>query len=181
MISNRFFAATAAIALLTATSACNDSSDTDTERVEAAQNISESLGDMEGMTTASALIEQAGLKPMLEGDAPYTLFLPSDQAFAELPESKLEWLRSDEGRPELIALLRQHIVPGMVNQQDLEGALKNLGGEVELANVAETPLALRREGEAIVIAGGSDSPKISLPPRIAANGAVYQISAPIQP
>ncbi len=116
---NRYFAAAAAIALLTSTSACDSGADPESKSVEAGQNIAKSLGSIDGLDTASDLINQAGLEQMLEGEAAYTLFLPNDQAFAKLPKGELDRLRSDDGRPDLIALLRQHMVPGMIARKDL--------------------------------------------------------------
>ncbi len=178
---NRYFAAAAAIALLTGTSACDSGVDPETNSVETSQNIANSLGGIDGLDTAADLINQAGLAQMLEGEAAYTLFLPNDQAFAKLPEEELAWLRSDDGRPDLIALLRRHMAPGMVAQQDLETALENSGGTVALANLADSPLALRREGSTILIGDDAAGPVISLPPHMATNGAVYEISALIPP
>ncbi len=178
---NRFLAASAAIILLATTSACNGVDNPDTNSSETGQNITSSLGDIDGMDTASDLINLAGLGQMLEGEAAYTLFLPNDQAFAALPDGELDWLRSEEGRPALIALLRQHMVPGTVAQEDLEAALESSGGTVSLANLADSPLALRREGSTIVIGGDAAGPQVSLPPHIATNGVVYEVTALIYP
>lgn len=178
---NRYFAAAAAIALLTSTTACDSGVDPESKSVEAGQNIAKSLGSIDGLDTASDLINQAGLEQMLEGEAAYTLFLPNDQAFAKLPEGELDRLRSDDGRPDLIALLRQHMVPGMIAQKDLEAALENSGGTVAMASLADAPLALRREGNTILIGDDAAGPVISLPPHMATNGAVYEISGLIQP
>lgn len=178
---NRYLAAAAAIALLGGTSACDSGADPQTSSVETSQNIANSLGGIDGLDTASDLINQAGLEQMLEGEAAYTMFLPNDQAFAKLPEGELDWLRSDDGRPDLIALLRQHMVPGTVTQQDLETALEDSGGTVALASLADSPLALRREGSTILIGNNAGSPAVSMPPHVATNGVVYEISALIQP
>lgn len=178
---NRYFAAVAAMALLVGTSACNQGDDPETQSVESGENITNALGGMEGMETASEFIGLAGLNEMLEGDAPYTVLLPNDEAFAKLSEEELQWLRSEDGRPDLIVLLRQHMVPGMVLQEDLEAALTDAGGTVALANLADSPLALRREGSTIQIGDGAGSPEISMPPIMATNGVVYEISALIPP
>jgi len=181
MMWNRFLVAGAAIVLLAATSACNGGDNPDADSLETGQNIASSLSGIDGMDTASDLIKQAGLEQMLEGEAAYTLFLPTDQAFATLPDGELDWLRSDEGRSDLIALLRQHMVPGTVAKEDLEAALESSGGTVSLASLADSPLALRREGNTILIGGDAAGPQISLPPHIATNGVVYEVSALIQP
>ncbi|MDZ4308283.1 fasciclin domain-containing protein [Allopontixanthobacter sp.] len=181
MMRTRLFAAVAAIALLSGTSACNEADVPETSSVETGQSISGSLGDIEGMETANDLIKRAGLEQMLEGEAAYTLFLPNDQAFAKLPEAELDWLRSEEGRPDLIALLRHHMVPGTVAQSDLETTLSESGGTVDLANLANSTLPLRRDGSTIVIGDDAAGPVVSLPAHSASNGMVYEISALIPP
>lgn len=178
---NKYYAAAAAIALLTGTNACDQADNPDTSSIETGQNIVSALGDMEGMGTARDFISSAGLEDMLEGEAPYTLFLPNDEAFAKLSEEELQWLRSEEGRPDLIMLLRQHMVPGTVVQKDLEGALTSGGGKVELANLAGTTLGFRRQASTIQIGEDAWGPQISLPQQLAANGVIYKINALIQP
>ena len=175
------YAAMAAIALVAGTSACKQVDNPDTKAVETGQSITDTVGVIDGMDTATQLIGQAGLEEMLQGEAAYTLFLPGDQAFSKLPDGELDRLSSDEGRPDLIALLRQHMVPGMVTQKDLEAGLDSSGGKVALATLAESPLSLHREGTKIIIGDADGAPQISLPPHVATNGVVYEVSGLIPP
>lgn len=181
MNRNKIFAAAAAAAFLATTSACSQDKEPSGDSAETGQTIAKSLSKIDGMDVASGLIEQAGLGQMLEGNAAYTMFLPTDEAFANLPEGELDWLRSSEGRADLIALLRNHMLPGMVGQNDLEAAMKTAGGTVQMANLADSTLTLRRAGDAVFIGDSEDGPKVSLPPHIATNGVVYKISAIIPP
>lgn len=68
-------------------------------------------------TTLVAAVEAAGLVDTLKGDGPFTVFAPSDEAFAALPEGTVEGLLAD---PEaLAAVLTYHVVPGKVMSTDL--------------------------------------------------------------
>ena len=63
--------------------------------------------------TLLTMVEAAGLTGLLEGDGPYTVFAPTDEAFRELPEGALQELLADEGH--LTEVLKMHVVPGRVS------------------------------------------------------------------
>jgi len=62
--------------------------------------------------TFGKAIERAGMSDMLRGVGPFTLFAPTDDAFAKLPADKLENLFKDENKEELVSLLNYHVVSG---------------------------------------------------------------------
>jgi uncharacterized surface protein with fasciclin (FAS1) repeats len=80
-------------------------------------------------TTLLKAVEAAGLAALLEGDGPYTLFAPTDAAFAELPEGALEELLADSTK--LMALLKYHVVPGRVAAAQIltTGSLETASGQ----------------------------------------------------
>jgi uncharacterized surface protein with fasciclin (FAS1) repeats len=65
-------------------------------------------------TTLVAAIEAAGLVETLKGEGPFTVFAPTDDAFAALPEGTVEDLLKPENKDQLIAVLTYHVVPGKV-------------------------------------------------------------------
>jgi uncharacterized surface protein with fasciclin (FAS1) repeats len=69
-------------------------------------------------TLASAL-EAAGLVETLKGDGPFTVFAPTDEAFAKLPAGTLENLLKPENKDQLVAILTYHVVPGKVEAADV--------------------------------------------------------------
>jgi uncharacterized surface protein with fasciclin (FAS1) repeats len=69
-------------------------------------------------TLASAL-DAAGLVATLKGDGPFTVFAPSDKAFAKLPAGTLENLLKPENKDQLVAILTYHVVPGKVEAADV--------------------------------------------------------------
>ena len=70
-------------------------------------------------STLIAAVEAAGLVETLQGDGPFTVFAPTDEAFAALPEGTVENLLKPENRDQLTAILTYHVVPGKVMSGDL--------------------------------------------------------------
>jgi uncharacterized surface protein with fasciclin (FAS1) repeats len=70
--------------------------------------------------TLVAAVQAAGLVETLKGDGPFTVFAPTDAAFAALPEGTVETLLKPENKDQLIAILTYHIVPGKVMSTDLQ-------------------------------------------------------------
>ncbi len=64
--------------------------------------------------TLAAALKAAGLVETLQGDGPFTVFAPTDAAFAKLPEGTVEELLKPENKEKLIAVLTYHVVPGKV-------------------------------------------------------------------
>lgn len=64
-------------------------------------------------------VQAAGLVDTLKGDGPFTVFAPTDEAFAALPEGTVESLLQPENREQLIAVLTYHVVPGKVTAADV--------------------------------------------------------------
>ena len=70
-------------------------------------------------TTLARAIEAAGLAETLKGEGPFTVFAPTDEAFARLPEGALEGLLAD--KDQLTRVLTYHVVPGRVTAADVAG------------------------------------------------------------
>ena len=71
--------------------------------------------------TLVAAVQAAGLVDTLKGDGPFTVFAPTDEAFAALPAGTVEDLLKPENRDQLVAVLTYHVVPGKVMSSDLAG------------------------------------------------------------
>lgn len=70
-------------------------------------------------TTLVTAVKKAGLVDTLKGDGPFTVFAPTNEAFAKLPEGTVENLLKPENRKQLIAILTYHVVPGKVMAADV--------------------------------------------------------------
>ena len=90
----------------------------------------------ESFSTLVEAVQAAGLVETLKGEGPFTVFAPTDEAFAALPEGTLENLLQPENREQLVAVLTYHVVPGETTSADLAGqqmAVETVqGSEVEI-------------------------------------------------
>lgn len=83
--------------------------------------------------TLAAALEKAGLVATLKGPGPFTVFAPTDAAFAKVPKADLDALLADKNK--LVAVLTYHVVPGKVMAKDVQpGKVKTVqGGELTIA------------------------------------------------
>ena len=93
-------------------------------------------------TTLVAAVEAAGLVETLKGEGPFTVFAPTDDAFAALPEGTLESLLLPENKQQLTDILLYHVVPGKVMAADVTGLTsaatvlgKDIAIKVDMGNV----------------------------------------------
>ena len=70
-------------------------------------------------TTLATALEAAGLVDTLKGEGPYTVFAPTDAAFAALPDGTVESLLKPENKDKLVSVLTYHVVPGKVTSKDV--------------------------------------------------------------
>ena len=104
--------------------------------------------------TLAAALEAADLVETLKGDGPFTVFAPTDAAFAKLPAGTVESLLRPENRDQLVAILTYHVVPGKVKAadvvkldeaktvtgQDVQITVADNGVQVDSANVIKTDI-----------------------------------------
>ena len=89
----------------------------------------------ESFSTLVAAVQAAGLVDTLKGDGPFTVFAPTNEAFAALPEGTVEDLLKPENKGQLTAVLTYHVVPGKVMSGDLSDGMTAAtvqGGEVTI-------------------------------------------------
>lgn len=77
----------------------------------------------ENFSTLVTALQTAGLVETLQGDGPFTVFAPTNEAFAALPDGTLESLLMEENRDQLIQVLTYHVVPGKVMSGDLSDGM----------------------------------------------------------
>jgi len=89
--------------------------------------------------TLVAAVQAAGLVDTLKGEGPFTVFAPTDEAFAKLPEGTVENLLKPENKDQLVAILTYHVVPGKVKAADVVklDSAKTVQGQEVAIEVAE--------------------------------------------
>ena len=83
------------------------------------QDIVDVAASAESFQTLVAAVQAAGLVETLKGDGPFTVFAPTDEAFAKLPAGTVDDLLKPENRDKLISILTYHVVPGKVMASDV--------------------------------------------------------------
>jgi len=86
----------------------------------AEKDIVDTAVDAGSFTTLVAAVEAAGLVETLKSEGPFTVFAPTDDAFAALPEGTVDELLKPENKDKLTAILTYHVVPGKIMSGDLK-------------------------------------------------------------
>ncbi|MEM7009080.1 MAG: fasciclin domain-containing protein [Thermodesulfobacteriota bacterium] len=121
-------------------------------------------------TTLVAAVQAAGLEETLRGEGPYTVFAPTDEAFAALPEGTVENLLKPENKEQLVAILTYHVVPGKVTSADVVKVT-----EAKSVNGKGIPIAVN-DGKVKV-----DNATVVTADVMASNGVIHVIDAVIIP
>ncbi|MDX1735360.1 MAG: fasciclin domain-containing protein [Halioglobus sp.] len=103
---------------------------------KAKPTIVEVAAGNEDFSTLVAALQAAGLDEVLAGEGPYTVFAPTNEAFAALPAGTVENLLKPENREQLVAVLTYHVVAGAVYAEDvveLDSATTVQGDSVQIA------------------------------------------------
>jgi len=98
-------------------------------------DIVQTAVDAGSFSTLVAAVKAAGLVETLQGPGPFTVFAPTDEAFARLPAGTVENLLKPENRGKLVAILTYHVVPGKVMSKDITGK-KTKAKSVEGSEIA---------------------------------------------
>lgn len=127
-------------------------------------------------------VRASGLDATLAGPGPYTVLVPSDQAFAQLPEGALNDLMQPEARGQLTDILTYHILPGVVLVEDIRRAIDNADGRAILATMGGETLTATREGDNIVLAdAGGGRAVITQADMQRSNGVMHHINGVLMP
>ena len=99
------------------------------------KDIVEIAASNDNFETLVAAVKAAGLVETLQSEGPFTVFAPTDDAFAQLPDGTLESLLKPENKDQLVAILTYHVVPGNVTASEvvnLESAMTAQGSDVHI-------------------------------------------------
>ena len=141
---------------------------------EAADDIVITTLKVENLKRFSAALEAAGLVGLLKGKGPFTVFAPTDAAFAKLPEGTLETLMRPEKRKTLAALLMHHVIYGKLVKSDRIANVRSQKKKMADGEMAQIEARLRggvRIGGATVVAADIG----------ASNGVIHGIDTVIVP
>ena len=120
--------------------------------------------------TLAAALEAAGLVETLKGEGPFTVFAPTDDAFAKLPEGTVDNLLKPENKDQLTAVLTYHVVPGAVMAADVVKI-----SEAETVNGADIDVAVN-DGTVMI-----NDAKVTAADVAASNGVIHVIDTVLLP
>src|ERR1700740_2835186 len=109
------------------------------------KNIVENAVNSKDHTTLVAAVKAAGLVDTLEGAGPFTVFAPTNEAFAKRPKGTVDTLLKPENHDKLVAVLTYHVVAGRMTAQDLADKVDQGGGQAMLKTVQGEDLTVRRQ------------------------------------
>jgi uncharacterized surface protein with fasciclin (FAS1) repeats len=102
-------------------------------------------------TTLVAAVKAAGLVDTLSGAGPFTVFAPTNAAFAKLPAGTVDTLLLPQNRAMLQSVLTYHVVPGRIAAADLMRMISQGGGQAQLTTVAGGTLTARMMGDRVML------------------------------
>lgn len=134
------------------------------------KNIVETAVEAGKFTTLTEALGAAGLVNTLKGEGPFTVFAPTDEAFAKLPAGTLESLLKPENKDQLTAILTYHVVPGAVKAADVVklDEAKTVNGQ---------KVTVKTSGDAVMI----NDAKVTATDIAASNGVIHVIDTVIMP
>ncbi|KPD10285.1 MULTISPECIES: fasciclin domain-containing protein [Rhodobacterales] len=160
MFRRTFLATSAAVAMLSASVALADGHSKD---------IVDTAVSAGSFGTLVAAVQAAGLVDTLKGDGPFTVFAPTDEAFAALPNGTVEELLKPENKAQLVSILTYHVVPGKVLSTDLSNNMM-------ATTVQGSDLAIMTQGGVTINGAKVVSADIAT-----SNGVIHVIDAVILP
>ena len=146
------------------------------------KNIVENAVNSKDHTTLVAAVKAAGLVDTLEGPGPFTVFAPTNEAFAKLPPGTVDTLLKPENKAMLVAVLTYHVVPGKLSAADLVKMIKAGHGKAMLKTVQGEPLTLTEQGGKIFVMGAkSGVAEVTIPNVNQSNGVIHVVSSVLVP
>ena len=133
-------------------------------------------------TTLVAAVKAADLVKTLKGKGPFTVFAPTNDAFAALPAGTVENLLKPENKATLVKILIYHVVPGRLDSNELAMQAEKNGGTAVLKTVSGGWLKVMKHGDGWMVEdekGGKAA--ITIPNVYQSNGVIHVISAVAMP
>ena len=146
------------------------------------KNIIQNAVNSDDHTTLVAAVKAAGLVDTLEGPGPFTVFAPTNEAFAKLPAGTVDNLLMADSKPTLTKILTYHVVPGRINAADLMKEIKAGGGKASLKTANGETLTATMQGKHIVLTdekGGMST--VTMANVYQSNGVVHVVDAVLLP
>ena len=145
-------------------------------------NIVENAVNSADHTTLVAAVEAAGLVETLQGDGPFTVFAPTNDAFAALPEGTVDTLLQPENLEALQQVLTCHVVGAAVTAEDLMGMIDADGGAHAIETLGGCVLEATHDGSSITITDeNGTAANVTIADVMQSNGVIHVTDAVFTP
>jgi uncharacterized surface protein with fasciclin (FAS1) repeats len=147
------------------------------------KNIVQNASKSADHTTLVAAVKAAGLVDTLEGAGPFTVFAPTNEAFAALPAGTVDNLLKPENKDQLVKILTYHVVPGKLTVRVLMAKIKDGGGQAMLTTVQGEQLTVMMDGDkgiSIKDAQGNTA-TVTIANVMQSNGVIHVIDKVLMP
>ena len=146
------------------------------------KTIVENAVNSKDHTTLVAAVKAAGLVDTLSGSGPFTVFAPTNDAFAKLPAGSVDSLVKPENKAMLTKILTLHVVAGKMTAADLAARIKESNGKAPLKSVEGENLNAEMDGDKIVIVDAKgDKATVTIPDVMQSNGVIHVIDTVLAP
>jgi uncharacterized surface protein with fasciclin (FAS1) repeats len=146
------------------------------------KNIIENAVNSKDHTTLVAAVKAAGLVDTLQGTGPFTVFAPTNEAFAKLPAGTVDSLLLPENHAKLVKILTYHVVARRLTAHDILSAIQDGGGTATFTTVEGEPLtATLADGKVILtdVHGGAST--VAIPDVMQSNGVIHVVDTVLMP
>jgi uncharacterized surface protein with fasciclin (FAS1) repeats len=147
------------------------------------KNIIQNAVNSKDHTTLVAAVKAAGLVDTLSGAGPFTVFAPTNAAFAKLPAGTVDTLLKPENRATLTKVLTYHVVPGRMTAVSLMKAVKDGEGQAHLKTVAGEDLIVKQAGpgKLTITDAKGDVADVTIADVLQSNGVIHVIDTVLLP
>jgi uncharacterized surface protein with fasciclin (FAS1) repeats len=146
------------------------------------KNIIENAVNSKDHTTLVAAVQAAGLVETLQGSGPFTVFAPTNDAFAKLPSGTVDTLLKPENKAALTTVLTYHVIAGKFSSADVAKAIKTGNGKAEFKTVQGGKLWAMMEGKDVILKDEKGATaKITIMDVNQSNGVIHVIDTVLMP
>ncbi|MFB9054749.1 fasciclin domain-containing protein [Formosa undariae] len=146
------------------------------------KNIVENAVNSKDHTTLVAAVKAAELVDVLSSEGPFTVFAPTNDAFAKLPKGTVETLLMPENKMQLQTLLKYHVVSGKWNASDLLKMIKKGKGKAEIKTVSGGMITAWLKGKDVYVTDeNGNSAQVTIADVNQSNGVIHVIDAVLLP
>jgi uncharacterized surface protein with fasciclin (FAS1) repeats len=146
------------------------------------KNIIENAVNSKDHTTLVAAVKAAGLVETLSGAGPFTVFAPTNEAFAKLPAGMVDTLLKPENKAMLVGVLTYHVLPGKHSAKDIMADITKMGGKATYKTVEGADLTFSmKDGALWVWDTSGNSAKVTIADVNQSNGVIHVIDAVLVP